>query len=682
MPTAGGEATLVQVRDAALPGGERVLKVYYPHVKPDEDVWRQLASIRSPQVVDVVETGTLADGRFFELMEYLPGGSLRDGGAGRDIFTPAEVTGLVRQLANGLGILHGRGIIHRDLKPENVLVRGKRPHIEPVLTDFGLSRKLEASAHFTTGARTSAYAAPEAWAGHVSPARDWWSLGVMVLELITGQQPFAGLDERMIQKAVTTKPVPVDAITDSRLKRLCAGLLVSDEKTRWNGDQVDEWLSGGSPAVPDRRVPQDVTAFPFGGESYLDPESLAVAMAGDWKVAARRFGISPSPTWTALTTWLHQFDDPGQYPAQVVEDRLDLLGELESSREVPNVKLVRLLAALNPTQPPVYRQAHVDPAKLRELARRAQDGPPGDPKVQQAHEIIGEIWDAKLLGLLARFDGATELSAVGTRWASAVQELNAAVADLKRDPRLAAVLSDKQHRPAALASTLELAAGAPRGDDWLHELAARAAAMPARVDWFERVVHWADANPVRAYAALTVSAMAQAQAQQVVIAHQAAERARLAREQAWADHEQHRLDGRGQALAQAIGGAAVLAGLWLLAALFAAKTPALTLMIVAVAVHLATEISLSQTLGADYHPTYSLLQYIQESAGRVGARMRWSPGWAAVGIIVVIVLMGLLSWLVPVAALGAATGHVIWAVTRHRRWSGAHEQYHQHVLTQ
>lgn len=683
MRTAGGEATLMQVRDAAFPAGDRVLKVYYPHIEPDRDVWLQLAAIRSPHVVEVMETGILADGRFFELMEFLPDGSLRDAGAGRDTFDPAAVTVMVRKLAAGLGILHGRGITHRDLKPENVLVRRNAGELEPVLTDFGLNRRLEASAHFTTGARTSAYAAPEAWAGHVSPARDWWSLGIMVLELATGQQPFAGLDERMIQKAITTKPVPVDAITDSRLHRLCAGLLVSDETKRWNGIQVHEWLLGGSPAVPDRRVPLDVTAFEFGGSRYLDPESLAAAMARDWRVAARRFGISPSPSWTALTTWLHQFDDPDRYPAGVVEDRLDLLGQLESSREVPNAKLVRLLAGLNPKQPPVYRQAHIDAAKLRELARRAQDGPPPDTKTIQAHEIIGELWDAKLLGVLATFEGAAELATIGARWVSEVQKLNTAVAELKRDPRLSPVLSGKEHRPPALASTLEFAAGAPRGDDWLRELRSRAVALPVAVDWFDRVVRWAGTDPARAYAALTVSGLAQAEAQQVVIARQAAERTRLAREQAWADHEQRRLDGRGSATGRAVGGAALLCGLWLVAALFTQKTPVLAVvMVLVMGAHLAVEISLAQVLGADYHPTYSLLQYVQEAAGRLGSRMRWSPGWAAVGIIVTIVLMGVLPWLVPVAAIGAALAHGIWAMTRHRRWSEVHEQDHHRVLSQ
>jgi serine/threonine protein kinase len=680
MKTVGGEAHLVTVRDSAHPDALRVLKVYLPHIEPDPEVWSQLTSIRSRHVVEVVETGTLADGRFFELMEFVPDGSLRDRGAGRHAFDTASIREMVRQLAAGLDLLHARGITHRDLKPENVLVRGTSPAIELVLTDFGLSRRLNSSAHFTTGARTSAYAAPEAWSGHVSPARDWWSLGIMVLELATGQQPFGGLDERMIQKAVTTKPVPVDAITDARLNRLCAGLLVSDETKRWSGTQVRDWLAGGSPAVPDRRVPLEVTEFEFDGQRFRDPEPLAVAMARNWRLAARRFGISPSPSWTTFTTWLHQFDDPDRYPAGVVENRLDLLGSLEQSSEKPNAKLLRLLAGLNPQQPPIFRQAHIDVPKLRDLARQAQDGPASDDGTQRAREIVDELWEGQLLSVLATFDGGAPLEQVGTRWAAAIGELRTAVATLKREPRLATAFSSATHRSVARAAMLELAAGAARGDDWLRELADRDRGLPVPVDWFTDLLGWVGTDPVRAYAGLYASGIAQAEAQQILMARQAAALAEQARHQAWADHERRRLDGRGSATGRAVAGASVLTGLWLFVMLFSAKTPALVLVVLAMATHFIAESVLANKLGADYHPGYSLWQAFQEALGRIGGRMRGSPrGWA-IGIVVLLVLLAFLDWLAPVAAVFAVIGHIVWAVQRDNRWSAAHEQEHWQVL--
>ncbi len=681
LPGSGGEAELAKVTDSAHPGAELVLKVYYPHIKPDADVWAQLASIRSKHVVRVVETGTLEGGRFFELMEYLPAGNLRDAGAGKHAFDTASVTEIVRQLAEGLEALHSRRITHRDLKPDNILIRGRSPKIELVLADFGLSRRLNATAHFTSVARTPAYSAPETGVGHVSPALDWWSLGIVVLELVTGQQPFHGLDDLMIQKFVTTKPVPVDAITDPRLNRLCAGLLVSDEGKRWSGTEVREWLAGGSPAVPDRRVPVDATEFEFGGQRFRDPASLAVAMARNWRLAAGRYGISPSPSWTALTQWLHQFDNPDQYPVGVVEDRLDLLGRLEQSDEKPNAKLLRLLGGLNPQQPPIYRQAHIDQPKLRQLARRAQDGPDGDAGTEQAREIVDELWEGRLLDVLAGFEGAAELAGVAARWTAAVGELRTAVATLKRNPRLADVFRTTKHRSVARAAMLELAAGAPRGDDWLRELDGRARRLPVPVDWFTDLLRWAGRDPARAYAGLFVSGLAQAEAQQVMIARQRAAQAEQARQAAWAGREQRREAGRGSALGRAFAGAAVLGGLWLVVLMFSAKTAALALVIFPVATHFAAEAVLAHAMAADYHPRYSLWQAFQVALGRIGGRLRGAPRFWAIGIIVTLVALAFLPWLVPLAAIAATIAHVTWATGRFRRWSAAHEEERRTALT-
>lgn len=673
-----GEAQLFLV-----PNGDdehRVLKIYFPHIAPDPTVSAQLPTLRSKHVVEVTETGTLTDGRAFELMEHLPAGTLRENGAGSQVFDTARITEIVRQLTSGLRVLHEHGIIHRDLKPENVLVRDTGQRLELVLSDFGLSRKLTGTAHFTTVGQTPTYAAPESWAGHVSSALDWWAVGMMALELATGQQPFAGLDILMVQMAVTTKPIPVDAVTDPRLHRLCAGLLVSDESQRWSHVQVLDWLGGGSPQIPDRRVPVEATEFEFGNQRHRDIASLTEAMSRDWRLAARRFGMTHGSTWRALTLWLDQFNDPGRNEPGVVEQRLDLLDRLERSKDKPDVVLVRLLAGLNPRLPPVYRGATVDRARLREWARQAQ----GDGQSQEttrAREILHDLHGASLLTVLARFAGGADLAAVADDWRARRGELNAATRDLDRYPRLRSLFT-AENRPAARAAMLELAAGGQCGEDWLRQFTDQSDAPAQQLGWFDEVRRWVGDDHVRAYAGLYAIGIATAEADAALRAAQAAEQARLAHARAWDVHEAGRLAGRPGATGRAVAGAAALTGLWLLVVAFAPKQDALWLVALAVVTHWAVELSLATVLGGDYHPRYSLWQGIQVAAGQLGRRMRSSPrGWL-IGLVVGLILLGSFAGTAPVVALVAGVVHVVTGAHRHSRWKTAHEQDRRRVTGQ
>jgi serine/threonine-protein kinase len=126
-------------------------------------------------------------------MEYLEGPTLRKVLAADGPMLPVRAGRLAELLGSALGAIHSRGIVHRDLKPENIMVLDAGSAEErPVIIDFGTSaaRGPEHDLEFTTSLTGSlAYLAPERLNRQYSPASDVFSLGVILLEMLTGKRP-------------------------------------------------------------------------------------------------------------------------------------------------------------------------------------------------------------------------------------------------------------------------------------------------------------------------------------------------------------------------------------------------------------------------------------------------------------------------------------------------------------
>lgn len=181
----------------------------------------------------------------------------------------------LRQLAEGLNALHETGKLHRDIKPSNVLVT-KEGRV--VILDFGLVAELESKGlHESVNlAGTPDYMSPEQGAQlPLSSASDWYSVGVMLYQALTGKLPFSGkFFQVMMNKQSADPPAPAQIAPDipDELNELCIRLLSRNPDQRPSGRDILRVLGRGKtgplkrPLTPST-LPSGARTSPFIGRS-------------------------------------------------------------------------------------------------------------------------------------------------------------------------------------------------------------------------------------------------------------------------------------------------------------------------------------------------------------------------------------------------------------------------------
>jgi serine/threonine protein kinase len=280
LPSRGAEADLYIVQA----GQERqVLKLYRHRLEPKLEVMTRIADLSrldSRFIVFFAEAGfDERTGRWYELLEYMPLGSLSDVSQAvkQD---PAFIKNLVHELSEAIQCLHKIDIVHCDIKPPNVLIRSLDPP-DLVLTDFGISSVLasDASKKMTILKGTPMYWAPEAFSRMVGRPSDWWGLGMIVLELLAGRHPFEGLTDSQIIRKLTIGNVEVSNSIDPGWALLVKGLLTKDDGRRWGYEEVSKWLAGSRDIPAHYDAPSRKPPFRFKGKEFLTPRELANAFA-------------------------------------------------------------------------------------------------------------------------------------------------------------------------------------------------------------------------------------------------------------------------------------------------------------------------------------------------------------------------------------------------------------------
>jgi beta-lactam-binding protein with PASTA domain/tRNA A-37 threonylcarbamoyl transferase component Bud32 len=217
----GGMATVYLATDLRL---ERrvAIKVMHDHLAEDSafkerfiQEARSAARLAHPNVVNVFDQGQDSDTAYL-VMEYLPGINLRDLLQEHGKLTTEQTLDVMEAILSGLSAAHKAGIVHRDLKPENVMLADDG---RIKIGDFGLARAV--SANTATGAAllgTIAYLSPELVTRGIADARsDIYAVGIMMYEMLTGEQPYKGEQPMQIAYQHANDSVPTPSSKNSRV---------------------------------------------------------------------------------------------------------------------------------------------------------------------------------------------------------------------------------------------------------------------------------------------------------------------------------------------------------------------------------------------------------------------------------------------------------------------------------
>jgi serine/threonine protein kinase len=169
------------------------------------------ARLNHPNIVSIYDFGSLEGQGAYLVMERVHGATLRAELDRTAVMPLGAVIDWFDPLLEGLQAAHGHGIVHRDLKPENVIGRRDGPRLAVKILDFGLA-KFQVAELPTSGTVTAegavlgtlGYMSPEQLlGGDIDPRSDIFSVGVMLVEALTGRKPFEGESyaERTLSRA-------------------------------------------------------------------------------------------------------------------------------------------------------------------------------------------------------------------------------------------------------------------------------------------------------------------------------------------------------------------------------------------------------------------------------------------------------------------------------------------------
>jgi hypothetical protein len=219
-------------------GVEAVLKIFEgPELdRIDVPSLERLATIRHPNVAELIDYGTDAQGRPYVVTRFVDGVSLERYLADRGRLDSEQVLALGVAIARALGAIHALELVHRDVKPANIIVPDNGNVARATLVDFDLIGERRTETGRTQSGvivGSPAYFAPEQVFGMGLTARvDLWALGIVLYECAVGSRPFDGDGFMTTLIAIAKGPEPDLSLLPPNLRQPVGQALTRDVEAR------------------------------------------------------------------------------------------------------------------------------------------------------------------------------------------------------------------------------------------------------------------------------------------------------------------------------------------------------------------------------------------------------------------------------------------------------------------